>query len=628
MRPIASPQPRGSCLIISAADLLPDGLPSAAPKKPRPTPIRDDQSRIPPGSSSVRSLLDRTLGLHRTTHSKFVGASSLHDGFLLDLRTPPPRIGDVENGSAQSRRVDPSTAFITRQDNQTLFHSDDEDDLDAIEDIVRPHGPALVALFFRIVHPSYPILHKGVFLEKYNRTYKEFSPPLLAAVYALAMDWWDYDRELSSKEPPDGARLIRAATKTLTSVIHRPKLSTVQAGLLLLQRSGGDSWPLTSQIVAVGEELGLHMDCSTWNIPEWEKGLRRRITWAIYMQDKWGALIHGRPSHIVPSNWQARPLCLEDFPESAADEDDKDGSTEVEKGRYLFLHLTRLTEITAEALDKLYALDQTTNQQILASRGVAGLLDLVKPLAMKLKDWAASMPPGLRMDDVKTRKLCSNGYLHLSYFATEIMIHRCIISRLPPDTPPQLRALCRDAAKSRLDHAMVFVESLRPEHLQGFWWFASSKCLALIGVYAALLWATSIDDDECELYRQKLDDFRWSLKVRAKGSGFLSAAIRDLDDSLEHVDFKQMLPLASSTPASGSVAYTITTHRDPTPAEQMMAADIAVPQPYAQEGYGELVDLGASAHLDLMHFDHTTVSQALFTDLGDLGLGFHGLDHT
>ncbi len=613
--------------------------PAVAHKKPRhPTPARDPDPRIPP-IGSARSLLDRTLGLHRTTHSKFVGASSLHDGLLLDLTPPAATRAAAADGPSKLRRVDGSTVFVSRQDTQTLFHSDDEDDLEAIEQIVRPHGPALVSLYFRIVHPSYPILHKGVFLEKYARTYMEFSPPLLAAVYALAMDWWDYDRELSSREPPDGARLIKAATKTLTSVMHRPKLSTVQAGLLLLQRSGGDSWPLTSQVVAVGQELGLHLDCSGWNIPEWEKGLRRRITWAIYMQDKWGALIHGRPSHIMASNWQTRPLSLRDFPESAADEDDNEGSTEVEKGRYLFMHLTSLTEIMAEALDSLYGLDQSRNAEILAARGIAGVLELVKPVAMKLKDWAASMPPGLRMEDVKTRKLCSNGYLHLSYFASEIMIHRYIIRSLPADTPLQLRTLCRDAARSRLDHAMAFVESLRPEHLQGFWWFASSRCLAVIGAYAALLWATSVDDDESDLHRQKLDDFRWSLKVRAKGSTLLTTAIRELDDCLEDVDFRQLLRLAGSTPASVSVAQSVMHQQELTPTEpQPPPQQQQQQQPqqsqeqlsssaFDEDGYGaELADLSTSTHFDLSNFGDPAVSQSLFSDLGDLGLAFGGLD--
>jgi hypothetical protein len=574
---------------------------------------RDDANK-PWAGGGVRSLLDRTLGLHQTTHSTLIGASSLHDSALLDLFPHPYRPGEGESWS-KFRRVDPSTSFVTRQDSHTLFHGDDIDDLEAVEATVRPHGPALVALYFRIVHPSYPILHKGVFLEKYGRSYREFSPPLLAAVYALAMDWWDYDRELSSKSPPDGARLIKVATKTLTSVIHRPKISTVQAGLLLLQRSGGDSWPLTAQIVAVAQELGLHRDCASWNIPDWEKGLRRRLTWAIYMQDKWGSLVYGRPSHITPSGWHASPLQLADFPESAADEDEKEGSTEVEKGRLLFIHLARLTEILAEALAQLYTPDQARNAQLLAARGLPGLLDLVKPTAVALKDWAASMPAGLRMEDVKTRKLCSNGYLHLSYFAAEIAVHRYLVRALAADTPAHLRALCRDAARSRLEHAMAFVESLRPEHLQGFWWFASSKCLALIGVYGALLWATSGAEDEGEAYRAKLEDFRWSLKVRAKGSSFLTAAIRELDDCLEGIDFKQV---QAATPASATVSHATMSHAD-------VSQDV---DDVGQHGFGgEFGDMGAMSTangFEAMGFD-PTMPHSIFSDLGDIGMGFPGL---
>lgn len=107
-------------------------------------------------------------------------------------------------------------------------------------------------------------------------------------------------------------------------------------------------------------------------------------------------------------------LSLAEFPESAVDEDDKEGSTEVEQGRSLFIHLTRLTQIMAEALEILYGSDQSRNRQILAENVVQGLLELVKPMAVRLKDWAADMPPGLKMEDVTTRKLCSNVYLHLS----------------------------------------------------------------------------------------------------------------------------------------------------------------------------------------------------------------------
>lgn len=489
------------------------------------------------------SLLDRTLGLHRTMHFKYIGPSSVHEERLLDI--VQSTAGHETDEMSKFRRVDDTSSFISRSDTKTMFSLDDEEDLEAIESIVHPYGPALVDLYFRTVHPSYPILHKGVWLEKYARSFKEFSPPQLAAFYLLAMDWWEYDRDLSCKNKPDAGALLKAAMKTMIAVLHRAKLSTLQAGLLLLQRSGGDCWVLTSQVVAVAEELGLHIDCSTWNMPDWEKGLRRRLAWAVYMQDKWSASIHGRPSHINGANWRIPQLTLDDFPESAADEDDKEGSTEVETGRLLFIHLTRLTEIMSDILATLYGSNQSQNDRIFAEHGIQGLLELIKPLSVRLKQWAADMPPGLKMEDLKPRKLCSNGNLHLSYFVTEIMIYRFIIRRLTPDIPPAIREVCRNAAKARLEHAIRFIETLRPEHLQAFWWFAAPKSMALIRTYGALLWVTSSSDMEAQYYRQKLVDFQWSLKVRSKGVGCIAAAIREMEDSLLDLD-------TAKSPVAGS----------------------------------------------------------------------------
>ncbi|CAN8102078.1 unnamed protein product [Discula destructiva] len=516
-----------------------------SPQKAKTAATRDRETAKPASRAHAKSLLDRSLGLHRTTHFRYIGPSSVYEARLLDVSPETP--GRDADDVSKFRRVDDTTTFLSRSDSRTVLSYEDEEDLEAIEAIVHPYGPALVDLYFRTVHPSYPVLHKGVWLEKYARSFKEFAPPQLAAFYLLAMDWWEYDQRLSSKDKPDGNTLLKAAMKSMTAVLHRPKLATVQAGLLFLQRSGGDSWVLTSQIVAVAEELGLHVDCASWQIPSWEKGLRGRLAWAVYMQDKWGAFIHGRPSHITGGTWRKPQLTLDDFPESAADEDDNEGSTEVETGRLLFIHLTRLTQIMADALETLYGPDQTRNDRIQAEHGIQGLLELVKPLVIRLKQWAEEMPPGLKMGDVKPRKLCSNGNLHLSYFVTEILIYRFIIRRLTPDTTPALRDICREAGKVRLDHAIAFVDSLRPEHLQAFWWFAAPKSLVLIRTYAGLLWATSTTDTEADYYRQKLVDFHWSLKVRSKGVGFVAAAIREMDDAPLDLDMNTSPGVVSGT---------------------------------------------------------------------------------
>jgi hypothetical protein len=105
----------------------------------------------------------------------------------------------------------------------------------------------------------------------------------------LASKWWHYDRELSSQQKPDVEALEHVARTSLQGVIDRPKLSTIQGGLLLLQfqGSGNGSWALSSQMVAVAQELGLDSNCADWAIPAWEKGLRTRLGWAIFMMDKW-----------------------------------------------------------------------------------------------------------------------------------------------------------------------------------------------------------------------------------------------------------------------------------------------------------------------------------------------------
>jgi hypothetical protein len=292
------------------------------------------------------SLLKKTLGLQNHRHSRFVGSTSEYEQLLLELDAYNDQ-DEVPVGVSTLRKVNNTDAFILSPDEGTRNHEDEIMDLDAIEMIVAPHGQALVHLYFRIVHPSFPILHKKVFLEKYQRTHREFSPPLLAAVYILALNWWSYSSELALLPKPDVPELEKMAFKTMNDIIHRPKLSTIQAGLLLLQRPEGDSWALTTQLVGLGQDLGLHLDCSNWRIPTWERGLRKRLAWALFVQDKWGSLVHGRPSHIPTTDWAVKPLSESDFPESAADEDDEDGSTEVEKGRTLFCEMITLTEILA-----------------------------------------------------------------------------------------------------------------------------------------------------------------------------------------------------------------------------------------------------------------------------------------
>jgi hypothetical protein len=377
-------------------------------RKPTTAGIRQDLPIDDYANLKGPSLLKATLGLQNHQHSKILGLTSEFESTLVALHSAGPK-GELTLGAVNIRKVTPNDAFLLLPDSGTMCHEDELRDLDTIESIASPHGQELINLYFRIVHPTFPILHKKVFLEKYARTHREFSPPLLAGVYLLASNWWSYSAELSLLPKPDVEKLEAIALRAMSYIVSRPKLSTIQAGLLLLQRPEGESWALTGKLVAIGQDLGLHYDCAKWRIPGWEKGLRKRLGWALFMQDKWGALVHGRPSHIFADNWMVKPLTEADFPERAADEDDADGSTEVERGRVLFCEMIRLTEILTLILNQFYTLRVDEEFRTREHEGGRWVLERAKPIQIALRDWFSHLPECLRMEQVKMRKLSSTG---------------------------------------------------------------------------------------------------------------------------------------------------------------------------------------------------------------------------
>ncbi|KAK4134856.1 putative specific RNA polymerase II transcription factor [Trichocladium antarcticum] len=515
------------------------------------------------------TLLKRTLGLQADRYSQYIGPTTDFEPSLINLSAFDPHDESLLSRGTL-RKVSDNETFLLLPDHNTPGHDHILEDADQVENIVGPHGRKLIDLYFRIVHPGFPVIQKSVFLEKYERSHREFSPPVLAAVYILAINWWDHSDALASLPRPNVRELERLIRTTLADAMYRPKLSTIQAGLLLSQRPEGDQWAPTAQLVAIGQELGLHLDCTHWKIPPWERGLRKRLAWALYMQDKWGALVHGRPSHIFASNWAVQPLNGNDFPDVEWDENDVEERMEIERGRVLFGQMVQLSQILAEILETFYTLQASQAVANAGAQGTQMVLSLAKPIQLKLKEWYSGLPATVRMDSTfqgsmaPPNRLSSIGYLHLAYFAAEITLHRRIMRsmdastaaaaaaaaagggggtpRFTPSSPsplgaacgvdPYVQHICRSAAKARLISAMDFVNRLTPSHLRAFWYFASKTNFALIGTFGSLLWSTSPGREEAEWYRRRLGEYRWTLSVSSKpgeGKGLTEFAMGMLD---------------------------------------------------------------------------------------------------
>jgi hypothetical protein len=50
-----------------------------------------------------------------------------------------------------------------------------------------------------------------------------------------------------------------------------------------------------------------------FGIPAREKRLRRRLWWAVFIEDKWMSLLLGRPPYIKQSEWDTSELDNADF---------------------------------------------------------------------------------------------------------------------------------------------------------------------------------------------------------------------------------------------------------------------------------------------------------------------------
>ena len=122
--------------------------------------------------------------------------------------------------------------------------------------------------------------------------------------------------------------------------------------------------------------------------------------------------------------------------------------------------------------------------------------------------------------------------MYLGYFAAEITLHRCIIRSLQSsNSDPYVVHICRSAAKTRLISAMDFVNRLRPENLDAFWYFPSRVSFALIGAFGSLLLATAPCQEEVEFYRTRLGEYRWTLGINSRTAPFLNFAVESLDAS-------------------------------------------------------------------------------------------------
>lgn len=290
-------------------------LPAVASSPALPSPRRAGPAQ------TLEDIVDRT--------AYYMGPTSEQDTFLLDAfrygilsekYNLDANVVQVHGGS--SLPDDRPVHFLLLE----VGHPDHvnrarQDASDSIEAKVWPYGENLVRLYFRHVHPVFPVVSKVRFLRSYHADKKRIPACLRGAIYSLASVFWRYDMALGGTPCPyQQHELVDYAHAALRREIENPNLFVLQACLLLIHvtppaidsMEAPTTWTLAAQATACAQMIGLHQDPGQWNIDFTEKKLRRKLWWAAFITDCWSSICHGNPPHISASSFTTCPLTMDD----------------------------------------------------------------------------------------------------------------------------------------------------------------------------------------------------------------------------------------------------------------------------------------------------------------------------
>ncbi|KAJ5825088.1 transcriptional regulator family: Fungal Specific TF [Penicillium robsamsonii] len=337
----------------------------------------------------------------------------------------------------------------------------------------------MVQRYFRYIFHALPVLSRSFVFRDIEAFVKNASVGLLAAIYALSLQFTAWDDVLcvdSGYTKPSTDDLWGISYACLQREMHFPRLSTIQTSLLLLNFDPFDpasaenpsAWVLASSTLAIAQSLGLNMNPIGWDLPTWEIRLRRRL-WC----------------------WNVTPLTLADF------------EVNLNPGAGLgvgdvcpdyFMHLSSLTIIANNLCRTFFSLHSVYQQQPLNS-----LIDQARVFRQQLHQWIGALPESLQMpaptqthSETEEEPVDTRGSLHISYFTVQILLFRALLrpildDKIPLDHLQPSVAAILDASRGLIRAVTRFIYSLDARHQSVFWPTYTRSCFSYPGQFSFML---------------------------------------------------------------------------------------------------------------------------------------------
>ncbi len=481
-------------------------------KMPPPEHRNSVDTTISPVSSSAQlpanlalpfetSCGEPSLDLQSSSNSQIVGMSGESDPYLLS-RYRYDRYNEAVFQSIRIRKMadGPGLAnsiptFFTIQHNalaakaQPLEKTETQEQYRReVEDMVSDDiGRRLIRLFYRYIQPYCPVLcyesTESPWDTEGSKEPGSISTCLLAAIYGHALAFCPWDEKLCVEvyTPPSADALFTIAWQACMSEFHTPSLAVLQSLLLLVQRRPTNKHVsdtpfkgvMMAAVISIAQSLGLNRDPSGWPLPTWEVKLRRRLAWAIFIQDKWLALNSGKSSLMCADDWDVNPLSEADF----ITDDPSDHISPAGAGTHQhFMSLCELTRLVDDILRSLFSIKATKALH----NSVEATLEVAKPLRLRLTEWYQNLPSGLlpRSDSESPNdnrrasilhELDGNGSLQLAYITAKIELFRAMLRPRITDSNATALTALRTGAMAVAKEVFEFLDALHARELEAFW---------------------------------------------------------------------------------------------------------------------------------------------------------------
>ncbi|KAG0369911.1 hypothetical protein BGZ54_008480, partial [Gamsiella multidivaricata] len=307
----------------------------------------------------------------------------------------------------------------------------------------------LIDLYFQHVHPYVLILHKPSFFRRLHDPKDPVPDFLLAAMYAVASHYAPGREE-------EGRRYFQLWLSRLDDTLDKPRLSTIQALLLIIKYQEGvkhtgfyfRTYMYAQMVIVLARELQLHKTTPVnVKLDSESHEVRRRLFWSIFVLDQFISISQGRSMSFREVEPEA------DFP--CIDTEDPNDSQEIENIMNVVEYI-KLAKINHQALiltRKFMTKVAKPEESVAQAQQIHGMMT----------SWRQNLPPRLQLASNMSAHTPFVAMLHMIHHTCSIMIQRCY-GEDPTIAHHEIAVAARESCSVSATNITVITDDLFTNH--------------------------------------------------------------------------------------------------------------------------------------------------------------------